>query len=234
MNFVVDDFYGLRLFGCRARNRRKILAVDQLRRVHFDKFQHAFGDGCGGVFACHGQDVFAVNFRLDVGFAQNRIDILLDEIGLAFFDDKYRALAQAEVFDFFFDQRVGDVQNVVRDFAVAECIREAQQFEAADCGVVHAALQDDSEILRAFGKNFVQSLFVNVFLCGWPALVNFLLFVLEACRGEDDAAHVANRIFHRIFQGEFWADIVLGDKAAVDVAGADAQFEHDGSVRCFG
>ena len=175
-----------------------------------------------------------MDFCLNVGLAQDRIDILLDEIGLAFFDDKYRALAKAEVFDFFFDQRVGDIQDVVRDFAVAECIREAQQFEAADCGVVHAALKDDSEILGALGKNFVQSFFVNVFLCGRPALVNFLLLVLEARRGEDDAADVANGFLHCVFQGEFWADIVLGDEAAVDVAGADAQFEHDGSVRCFG
>ncbi len=126
MNFVVDDFYGLGLFGGRARNGRKILAVDQLRRVRLDKFQDAFCDGGCGVFARHGQDVFAVNFCLDIGFAQDGIDILLDEIGLAFFDDKYRALAQAEVFDFFFDQRIGDIEDVVRNLAVAECIRKAQ------------------------------------------------------------------------------------------------------------
>ena len=79
----------------------KMLAVDQLRRVHLDEFQHALGDGRGGVFAGHRQHVFAVNFRLDVGLAQNRVDILLDEVGLAFFDHEHRALANAEVFDFF-------------------------------------------------------------------------------------------------------------------------------------
>ncbi len=83
-------------------------------------------------------------------------------------------------------------------------------------------------------ENFVQCVFVDEFLCGWPALVNFLLLVLEACRGKDDAADVANWIFHGVFQGEFRADVVFGDEAAVDVAGADAQFEHYGRVGCFG
>ncbi len=76
--------------------------------------------------------------------------------------------------------------------------------------------------------------FVDEFLRGGPALVDFLLLVQEARRRQDDAADVANGILHGIFQGEFRADVVLGDEAAVDVAGADAQLEHDGSVRCFG
>ena len=67
-----------------------------------------------------------------------------------------RAFADAEALDFVIDERVGDVQDVERNFAVAESVGKPEKFERAHGGVIHPALQDDAEILRAIGEKFVQ------------------------------------------------------------------------------
>ena len=65
----------------------------------------------------------------EVGFAQDGVEVLLDEIGLAFLDHQHGALARAEPPDLVVDQRIGDVQNVERNLAVAERVGQAEQFE---------------------------------------------------------------------------------------------------------
>jgi hypothetical protein len=64
-----------------------------------------------GVLAARGQQVLAVQLRLDVAPAQQRGDLLLDEFGLAFLHHQHGALAGAEVGDLFRHQGIGDVQH---------------------------------------------------------------------------------------------------------------------------
>ena len=144
-----------------------------------------------------------MNFGLDIGLAQDGIEILLDEIGLAFFDDQDGALADAEAFDFVVDQRIGDVENVERDFAVAESVGETQQFEAADGGVVHAALQDDAEILRAVGERIrsVRCRWMN-FCAAGQRLWIFSCSCWKLAGGRTMRLTSRDRILHRIFQRE--------------------------------
>ena len=93
-----------------------------------------------------------MNLGLQIRLAQNRVQVLLDKIGLPFFDHQHRAFAAAESLHFFVNQRIGYVQHVQRNLRVPECIGQAQQFQRPHGGVVHAALQNDAEILRIFGE----------------------------------------------------------------------------------
>ena len=113
-------------------DRRQMLAVDAARRVALDELQDALDDHGGGVLAGHGQQVLAVDCCVDAGLAQDGVEVLLDEIGLAFFDQQHGALAGAESQDLVVHQRVGHVQDVERHLAVAERVGEPEQFQRAD------------------------------------------------------------------------------------------------------
>ena len=49
---------------------------------------------------------------LQVGLAQKGVDALLNEVGLAFFDQQDAALAGAKALELVVNQRVGQVQHI--------------------------------------------------------------------------------------------------------------------------
>ena len=72
-------------------------AVDQLRRVVLDEFQNATWSRRRAVYSpAIGSKSLPWTPCADVGLAQDRVQILLDEIGLAFLDHQHRALVCAE------------------------------------------------------------------------------------------------------------------------------------------
>jgi hypothetical protein len=68
-------------------------AVSKLRQHLVQPGGQAGGDHFHGVLAAHGQQVLAVQGRLDVAPAQQGGDLLLDVLGLAFFQHQHGALA---------------------------------------------------------------------------------------------------------------------------------------------
>jgi hypothetical protein len=87
-----------------------------------------------------------VQRRLDVAPAQQRGDVLLDVLGLAFFHHQHRALAHAEVGHLLGHQRVGHVQHEDGDVGLAEGIGQPLLLQAADERVVQAALHHDAQV----------------------------------------------------------------------------------------
>ena len=169
--------------------------------------------------------------RLEIGAAQQRDDVLLDEIRLAFLDDQHRALACAEFGQLVGDDRVRDVQHVQRHLRFSERVGKSEQLQRAEHAVVHAALQDDPEVAHVGREPLVQPAFADEAQRGGPALRDLLLLV-EIARGrQHDAARVAHGVLDGVLQRVGRADVVGGDEAAVDVARADAQFEHHRRVR---
>ncbi|SPF36238.1 hypothetical protein SBA4_1840017 [Candidatus Sulfopaludibacter sp. SbA4] len=71
-------------------------------------------------------------------------------------------------------------------------------------------------------------------LRGGPALLDFFLLVQVAGGRQHDAADVAHGVFDGVLEGERRAHVVLRAEAAVHVARADAQLQHDGRVAGFG
>ena len=130
MNLTIDVYHRQQWRRRGSHDRRQTLAVDQMDGVLLDKLQDSPNNRRGGVLTGHREHAFAVHFGLHVGFAQNRIHVLLDEVGLPFFDYQYTALANTEAFDLVIDQRIGNVQNVQGDFAVTKGARKSKQFES--------------------------------------------------------------------------------------------------------
>ena len=83
---------------------------------------------------------------LDVAPAQQRGDLLLDVLGLAFLDDQHRALAGAEIGDLLGHQRVGHVEHSSGMSRVAEGVGQAELLQRAHQRVVQAALHDDAQV----------------------------------------------------------------------------------------
>ena len=79
-----------------------------------------------GVFARARQQLLADDFGLQVGLAQNHVQVLLDVLRLPFLDDQYGAFARAEAGDFIIEQRIGDVEDIERQRRVAERIGQAR------------------------------------------------------------------------------------------------------------
>ena len=179
-----------------------------------------------GVLAGHRQHVLAVQPGLDVRAAQDGVQLLLDEIGLAFLDDQHRALAGAEAHHLGVHDRVGDVEHVQRDAGVAVGVRQAQQLQCAHHVVVHPALQDDAEVLRILGEELVEPVVLDELHRRRPALLDLLALVQIAGRRQHDAVGLASGLFDGVLEREGGAPVGLGDEAAVHVAGADAQLQH--------
>ena len=59
-----------------------------------------------------------------------------------------------------------------------------------------------------------------------PADIHLFLLVLVGEGRQRIAGDVAHRIFERVHAREFGPHVVLGDEAAIDVAGADAKLQH--------
>ncbi len=83
-------------------------------------------------------------------------------------------------------------------------------------------------------EELVQTAFLYEPHRGRPALFDLLLLVHEARRRQHDALRVAPRFVGRLRQGERGLAVVLGDEAAVHVAGADAQLQHHRCVAGLG
>ena len=87
---------------------------------------------------------------------------------------------------------------------------------------------------RLGAEEFVELALLDEFDRGRPALLDLLALVQIRGRRQHHALGIAARMFQRFAQREARLLVVLGDEAAVDVAGADAHFQHDRRVRRFG
>ena len=135
-------------------------------------------------------------------------------------------LAGAEPHEFRIDQRIGDVEHIKRNAAVAVDIGEPEDFEPAHRVVVHAALHDDADIGGIAIEEFVQLVLLDEAQGRGPAALDLVLLVDISCRRQRDAVDVALGLGQRVHAPEFRPHIILGDEAAIDVAGADAQLQH--------
>ena len=155
---------------------------------------------------------------------------MLDELGLAFLKHQHRLLASAEGDDLFRDQRIGHVQAVDRQFAVAIGVGQAQQLLRAIQVVVEAALDDDADVAFFGAEQFVQMVVADEGDARRPTLLDLLDFVQEVGGRQDDAVQVARRGGGRFRHGQGRAAVVAGGELAGHVAGADPQLQHDGGV----
>ena len=143
-------------------------------------------------------------------------------------------LFSAKFGDLVVDQRVGDVQAVNRHRGFAVNVGKAELLQRAHDRIVHAALHDDADVGGVGAEKFVEFAFLDKFDRRRPALLDFLALVQIRGRRQHDAFGIAARIFQRFAQREARLLVVLGDEAAVDVTGADTDFEHHRRVRDFG
>ena len=155
-----------------------------------------------GVLARHRQHALARDAGLHVGAAQDRVDRLLDEIGLSFLDHEDRVLALRELDDLPLHQRIGHIEHAQRHARAPERVGKADQLEPAQHRVVEAALHHDADVGKVAGEEFVELLVGNELHRRRPALLDLLLLVQVGRRRQRDAADVAARLLHRVLQGE--------------------------------
>ncbi len=182
------------------------------------------------IFAGHRQHALSLDAGRNVGAAQNRIHRLLDEFRLALLDDQNRFFPRAEADEFGVDQRIGDVEHVERDAAIAEHIGEPEDFERAQRSIVHAALHDDADVVGLAIEHLVELVLLDEAHGGRPALFDLFPLVQVARGRQHDAVGVAHGAFERVFEREGPARIVARGEAAIDVTGADAQLQHHRGV----
>ena len=100
----------------------------------------------GRVVAAARQAALAEHARLDVGAAQDDIDLLLDIVGRAFLDHQHGALAGAKLLHFLRHQRIGDVEHIDRNARDAVEIGEIEPRQRAQQPVGEAAEHDDADL----------------------------------------------------------------------------------------
>ena len=83
------------------------------------KCGNSFGDRRGGVFTGDGKQIFAVQNYWVLGAAQDGVDVLFNVVRLPLFNEQNSILSFTETQDFLINDRVGNVQYVERDLAVA-------------------------------------------------------------------------------------------------------------------
>ena len=170
---------------------------------------------------------------LQVSLAQDRRQVLLDVVGLAFLDQQDGALAGAKARHLARHDRVRDVHHVQRNARIAVDVGETQPLEGANQRVVHAALDDDADVVDVLGEELVQAALLDEADRRRPALVDLFLLVRVGRRRQNDPVGGAPRRRQRIARRERRAPVGAGGEAAVDVAGADAQQQHHRRVARF-
>ena len=171
-----------------------------------------------------------MNLGVQTCFVQDAVDVLLNEIGLPFFHHQQAALSFAKALEFIVHQRVGDVQHIQRNVGLAEVVGQAQQLQCTHHAVVQTTLHDDAKVLHVFGKKFVELVFLNELQGRWPAGKGFFLLVQVTGGWQHDAVDIALGVFNGVFEGEAGPHVVAGRKAAMHMAGADAQLQHHRGV----
>ena len=170
----------------------------------------------------------------NVRIAQDLVQRLLDEFGLALFDHQHRLLSPAEVDHLAVDDRVGHVHHIERHPRLAPDIGKASLAQRCDDAVIHAALHDDADIFDIALERLVHAARVDEFDRRRPAVLDLLLLVQERGRRQHDAVGVARRRVERAGKWKGGADIVAGGEAAMHMAGAYPYLQHDGRIRRLG
>ena len=209
--------------------------MDRVQQTVFlCKGPHPFEHLVQGVFPRRWEQVFAVQHSGAAGLAQHRGDVLLHEVGLAFFHQQDRALALTKAQHLGIDHGVGDVHHIQGDPAAAIHIGQAQALEHPDQGVVIAALHHDAHVLQIALEKFIELVFFNEVHGRWPALGEFFLLVHKTGGRQHDAADIALWLLHRFVQGKRGAQVVAGGEAAMHMASTDAQLQHHRGVAGLG
>ena len=210
------------------------------------KAAHAGQDHAGRVLARHGQQVFAVQGTVAARRAQDRGDVLLQEVGLPLFHQQHGASVGAELQHLLIHHWVGDVHDVDRHGRAAEEIGQPQVQQHAQQGVVVPPLHDDADALRrcssglidlgadaggctgsqhlapAGAEALVQPALADEAHRRRPALTHLFLLMHKAGGRQDDAAGIAARLLHGLTQREVRAAVGAGRELPMHVAGADA------------
>ena len=160
------------------------------------------------------------------GLAQHGGHVLLNKIGLAFFDQQDRSLALAKPQNLRIHHRISHVHDVDGHTAAAIHIGQAQAFEHPHQGVVVAALHQDAHIIGVAVKELVELVLLDECNSGWPALGELFLLVHKTRWRQHNAADIAPGLFHGLVQSVWRAHIVTGGEAAMHMASADAQLQH--------
>ena len=223
---------GVRENGTRGRHGRPV--AEQPRLVLLEEGLQAGKQHLGCVVAAHGQHFLTRQLRVDVAPAQDRIDGLLDILGLAFLDDQHRLLARAEVDHFGVDHGIGDVEHVKGYLRVTVGVREAEVLESPDDVVVHPTLQDDADRPCIRPHPLVHTVLTDEVDRCRHALRDLLLLVQVGSRRQHDAVDVPLRAVEGVLEREGGLDVVLARERAMHVAGPDAHLQHHGRVRDLG
>ena len=126
------------------------------------------------VFAGHGQDILAEQPCLTVRLIEQMTAGLFDEVGLALFDNQYCGLVQTEFDELFFDDRVGNIEHIERNVAVAINGCQTETLKGTDNAVIHAALTNDADRCMIRARYLVQPILPYVILGRRPAVFNLV------------------------------------------------------------
>ena len=192
-------------------------------------------DACQQDFRCvlarHGQHVLAGELYVTIRAAQDRADLVLDVLGLGLLDDEHGFAVAREVHDLVGHERIDDVEHVDRHIRIAGRIREADLLQGAHQGIVDPALHDDADILMPAVECLVEFVLGNELPRGGHAhVVLALLLAVGDGRVRDLFVVVRRWCFEFVPRGDRGCDVVFRRKLSLHVAGADAQFQHDGGV----
>jgi hypothetical protein len=158
------------------------LMRDDVGQVALQELVHAAGDDRRGVLARNRKHVLAVQRGGHVGPAQDRVEVLLDVVRLALFEQEHGAFTLAELDDLVVDDRVGHVHDVHRHLRTAVRVRAAEQFQRPVQRVVQAALDDDADVGLIVSEHLVELALFDESDGRGPTLGDLLLLVHETRR----------------------------------------------------
>ena len=161
--------------------------------------------------------------------------MLLDEFGRAFLDDQHRAFAGAEILHLVRLQRIGDIEYIDRNARGAVKVGKVEARQRPKQPVGQSAENNDADLANVAGDQLVELLIADEFLRGGQALFDFQPFLRENNRRMREAAvFEPRRSLQPVLAAIGAALVILGDEFAGDMAGTDAQIQHDRRMACLG
>ena len=144
-----------------------------------------------GVLAGLCEQIFAMNFGLDIALSKNRVDRRFDVFGLSLFEQEHVAFANAKIDDFLGYHWVGNIHHVDWNVRVAEIVRESLPLQRSDNGIIGSPAGNNTQVLMFAREKLIEFIFDDKVDGRRPALADLVFFLLIDMWWKDDFFRLA-------------------------------------------
>ena len=183
-------------------------------------------DNPGCVFTCHGQDILATYTCIHIGFTQDLVNRLLDELRLAFFYDENGVFVSREVHEFIRNQWIRYIKHIDRHIGFTEVVSIPKCGKRSTGRIKQSALYHNPNICMFARQKFVELMLGDVTNRCRPSFLNLFLLLFIGRRRQHDFTRITCWMTECILSRKPGGNVVSGRIFAMHMTRTYTHHEH--------